>query len=132
MPSASLAPSAALDLESPVSCGQWPQIQSSTPAVFSYGGLSELLGRSPLSLQADFSRKPLSLPPAHLPPGTKNPLWILPEVLQWLAAQPAKTLRPAPAALAVAQARRRGRPTKAEQIARERELARLAVEGGAA
>ena len=99
-------------------------VQSSTPAVVGYAGLSELLGRSPHSLQADFSRKPGSLPPAHLPPGTKSPLWILSEVICWLAAQPSKAPRPAPSALAVAQARRRGRPTKCEQI-------RRAADGGA-
>lgn len=81
------------------------------PPVFGYDGLSQLLGRSRETLQADRCRKPHSLPPPCSPPGTKQPLWLLEDVIAWLeqyrqptAAQPA--------------AKKRGRPTKAEQIAR--------------
>ena len=43
------------------------------PPIFGYDRLATLLGRTVASLQADRCRKPLTLPPACTPPGTKSP-----------------------------------------------------------
>lgn len=80
---------------------------------FGYDGLSVLLGRSVATLQADRCRKPDTLPPACTPPGTKAPRWLLTDVLAWLAQhrEPKVRLRKQQSE------KRRGRPTKAEEIA---------------
>lgn len=104
---------------------QHQQVQAETfPQVLNALDLARLLNKTPSSIFTDRSRAPWRLPPACTPPGTKSPLWLLSDVLAWLRehrepAAPAPTLAPAPA-------RRRGRPTKAEQIARAR------AKGGAA
>lgn len=103
-------------------------IQVSYPPVIGYGELAELLGKTSHSLQADLSRAPWKLPPACHVPGTKSPRWLLSDVINWLAQyrekrdenQQVKPQKPT-------EKRRRGRPTKAEQIVRR---AALAVEGG--
>jgi hypothetical protein len=94
-------------------------IHLSFPPILGYGELAQLLKRTPASLQADFSRKRASLPPAYLPQGTKQPLWILTEVIAWLAKQPAKTPSRTPIE-ALSARTRRGAPTKADRIARQR------------
>ena len=71
------------------------------PPVFGYVLLSVLLSRTVGTLQADRCRKPESLPPACTPPGTRQPLWRLDDVLAWLEEH-----REAPAP------RRPGRPRK--------------------
>ncbi len=71
------------------------------PPVFGYMLLSVLLNRTVGTLQADRCRKPESLPPACTPPGTRQPLWRLEDVLAWLEEH-----REAPAP------RRPGRPRK--------------------
>lgn len=93
-----------------------------------YEGLSRLLaGRSARALQADRCRKPGSLPPACVIPGVKSPVWIVADVLAWLAAHREPTVpAPAPAKRHV------GRPTRREQLERAA-AARAAAdaEGGA-
>lgn len=84
---------------------------------FSYDGLSVLLGRSIPSLQSDLSRKPWALPPYCKIPGTKAPIWLLRDVLDWLAAHRVQTPEP-PAGAVVTHPARRGRPTKAEAARR--------------
>ncbi|MBN8767084.1 MAG: hypothetical protein J0I76_12245 [Thiobacillus sp.] len=100
------------------------------PPVLNVLQLAELIHKTPQSVLADRSRAPYRLPPACEPPGTKSPLWLLDDVLAWLAAhrqQPAA----APAAVIDRRVgeppRRRGRPTKAEQA---RRAAQAAQEGG--
>lgn len=93
-----------------------PVIQVSTPPVLGLEDLSPLLKKSIPAILADRSRAPEKLPPECTPPGTKQPLWLLTDVLTWLAGYRAG---PAPEAVA-GQPRRRGRPTKAEQIERGR------------
>ena len=82
------------------------------PPVVGYDGLSQLLCRSVVSLQADRCRAPESVPPACTPPGTRNPLWLTADVLAWLS-----QFRAAPV-VSPAQKPKRGRPTKALEIAR--------------
>jgi len=77
------------------------------PPSFSYEGLSILLCRTVGTLQADKCRKPDSLPPCCTPPGTRQPLWLLEDVLAWLSehretpaprrpGRPHKTRKPSP------------------------------------
>ena len=95
------------------------------PPIFGYHHLSQLLGRSVSTLQADRCRHADSLPPACTPPGTKSPRWILADVLAWLKQYEQAPGVKKPRALIPGQ-RGPGRPTKAEQIARREQ------EGGAA
>ena len=94
------------------------------PPVLGISELSILLKKSPAVILADRCRAPHRVPPSCEPPGTRQPLWLLEDVLNWLRQyqkQPAP--QPAPA--------RRGRPTKREQLERAR-AAQQAAEGGAA
>lgn len=93
-----------------------------TADVLDVGDLSRVLRKSVSSILADRSRAPHRLPPACTPHGTRQPLWILGDVLEWLAAHREPNV--APPAVEPAPPRR-GRPTKAEQ-------ARRAVEDGSA
>ena len=80
------------------------------PPIFGYEHLSILLGRTVGTLQADRCRKRGSLPPACTPPGTRQPLWLLSDVLAWLAEH-----REAP------PRRRPGRPEKTRHLRAARE-----------
>lgn len=97
------------------------------PPSFSYDGLSVLLGRSVAGLQADKCRKPWTLPPACKIPGAKSPVWLLTDVLDWLASHREPVAEP-PAGVVVTHPPRRGRPTKAE--AARRRAAAAAEKGG--
>ena len=99
---------------------QHQQIQAEPfPPVLNALDLGRLLNKNPSAIFADRSRAPWRLPPACTPPGTKSPLWLLDDVLAWLREhrEQRKPAHPAPDAPAPTK-RRRGRPTKAEQIAR--------------
>lgn len=93
--------------------------------------LSQLLHKNAATIIADRSRAPYRVPPSCEPPGSRTPLWIVEDVLNWLRSyQRPATLAPAPTAPraeATDQPRKRGRPSKAEQARR----AAQAVEGGA-
>lgn len=93
------------------------------PPVIGLKQLAELLQKKPWTVAADRSRAPHRLPPACTPPDTKQPLWLLDDVIAWLA----QHREPASQSPQAAAPRRRGRPTKAEEIARRAER-----EGGAA
>ena len=54
-----------------------------TPTV-SLRGLAELLCRSETTVRTDRTRCPESLPPACVLPGTKRPVWIVSDVMEWL------------------------------------------------
>lgn len=110
-----------------------PVIQVSTPPILGLEDLSPLLKKSIPAILADRSRAPGKLPPACTPPGTKQPLWLLTDVLAWLAThrEPGEDRPPTSRAPKAADPlapkedgadegarRRRGRPTKAAQIAR--------------
>lgn len=84
------------------------------PPIFGYDGLSQLLGRSRETLQADRCRKPHTLPPCCSPPDTKQPLWLLEDVITWLEQYREPAITPT-------TPRKRGRPTKAEQIAKRKQ-----------
>ncbi|ABM30998.1 hypothetical protein C8E08_2530 [Paracidovorax citrulli] len=89
--------------------------------------LAAVLHKSPASIRSDASRKPASLPPICRLPGTKRLLWRRPDVDAWLALFVAPVTLGVPMALAqlpnrteATRKRRRGRPTKSEQLARQR------------
>lgn len=99
--------------------------------------LSVLLKKSAPAIIADRSRAPHRVPPSCEPPGSKQPLWILEDVIAWLRshqrATAPVTATPAPAPAAeLAPPRRRGRPTKREQLERQQAAQQAQGKGGAA
>jgi len=83
--------------------------QSSNPVV-GLDGLSVLLHRDRATLIADRCRAPDRVPPAYRVAGTRQPLWLVEDVLQWLRQHPEDEALP----------RRPGRPKKTEQVHRQR------------
>lgn len=87
--------------------------------------LSAHIHKSVASIRSDATRNPASLPPICRLPGTKRLLWRIEDVDGWIALHiqrdsgvasiPADLDRP-----------RRGRPTKAKQVARRQQLAGVA------
>lgn len=82
--------------------------------------LSQYLHKSIASIRSDATRNPQSLPPICRLPNTKRLLWRLEDVEGWLAAHVEGMPRPATVAGSDDLRPRRGRPTKAEQVARQR------------
>lgn len=83
--------------------------------------LSQYLHKSVASIRSDASRNPQSLPPICRLPGTKRLLWRIEDVERWLA-EHVQGISIAVAASDPEQHRsHRGRPTKAEQLARRRQ-----------
>jgi len=78
--------------------------------------LAECLHKSVASIRSDATRNPRSLPPICRLPGTKRLLWRIEDVERWLEqyveSEPKLQEVPLPSE------RKRGRPTKAEQMAR--------------
>lgn len=96
---------------------------ASFPPVLNLLQLAELIHKTPQSVLADRSRAPHRLPASCEPPGTKSPLWLLIDVLEWLASHrlptvAAPTTPVAEVGTGSAPRPRRGRPTKAEQARR--------------
>lgn len=87
--------------------------------------LAAILHKSPASIRSDASRKSSSLPPICRLPGNKRLLWRQHDVDAWLAQFASLGVQQAAvqAASAVSKAKRRGRPTKKEQVTRERLIA---------
>lgn len=87
--------------------------------------LSIYLHKSVTSIRSDAHRNPSSLPPICRLPHTKRLLWRVEDVERWLASHvtgqtSTETSAPIPEPT-------RGRPTKAEQIARQRQAAQSAT-----
>jgi hypothetical protein len=89
--------------------------------------LAVILNKSPSSIRCDASRKPQSLPPICRLPGTNRLLWRVEDVEDWTA-QHVQNIghrtvpsRPVPSGLhrQLPQPKKRGRPTKSEQLARQ-------------
>lgn len=83
--------------------------------------LAQILRKSIHSVRHDVNRNPTALPPLCLLPGTRRLLWRLADVEVWINAHvvaPAPTV-PAAQLRADQPRRRRGRPTKAESLARQ-------------
>src|SRR5579875_3128482 len=70
------------------------------PAPRTYGPLLDLdelarvLHRDRETIKADRCRAPQRVPPAYKIPGTKEPLWLLDEVLEWLRQHPEHATAP--------------------------------------
>ncbi|MCP5268402.1 MAG: hypothetical protein H6943_05085 [Zoogloeaceae bacterium] len=75
--------------------------------------LSRLLRKTPASILADRSRAPWRLPPDTTPPGSKQPLWLLQDVLDWLAQFRKAATSPPPREESLVRC---GAPTKAERV----------------
>jgi hypothetical protein len=89
------------------------------PPIFGVDLLGLLLDKAPATILADRCRAPHKLPPACSPPGCKSPRWILEDVLNWLRQYQADQA----AAPAIPSPKKRGRPSKAEQVANARKIA---------
>lgn len=88
-------------------------------ALLTVDQLSNYLRKSVASIRSDATRNPQALPPICRLPGTKRLLWRVEDVERWLSAHVASEAvcsSDAPPILP----RRRGRPTKAEQLAKRR------------
>lgn len=55
-------------------------------------GLGRIIHRTGKTIIQDRLRRPSSLPPSILPPGTRKPLWIVADVIQWLREHPDTSL----------------------------------------
>jgi len=89
--------------------------------------LATFLNKSPSSIRCDATRKPYSLPPICRLPGTNRLLWRVEDVEEW-AARHVRNIehRSAPSRPVASnvqrqlqQPKKRGRPTKAERLARQ-------------
>lgn len=90
-------------------------------ALLTVDQLSEYLRKSVASIRSDATRNPAALPPRCRIPGTKRLLWRVEDVEHWLASHVA-TEEASQVRQPVMERGRRGRPTKAEQLAREKRL----------
>ncbi|MHB1075558.1 hypothetical protein [Thiobacillus sp.] len=97
-----------------------PPADTGIPPIFGVSVLSELIQKSPASILADRSRAPHRVPPSCEPPGSRQPLWLLSDVLDWLRHYQRAAVPPPAAPVAPDAPRRRGpgRPPKAEQARR--------------
>ncbi|HCR1545796.1 TPA: DNA-binding protein [Pseudomonas aeruginosa] len=89
-------------------------------ALLTVDQLSTYLHKSVASIRSDVTRNPQALPPLCRLPGTKRLLWRVEDVERWLA----EHVVVAAVAIPASAEPRRGRPTKAEQIAKQRQLSR--------
>ena len=91
--------------------------------------LSQYLHKSVASIRSDATRNPHSLPPICRLPGTKRLLWRMEDLEQWLARHVAPTASSRELLSSDSQPKKRGRPTKAEQVAKQRLQAQRPITG---
>lgn len=90
-------------------------MKTEDPAIFlTVEDLAARWHKSPVTIRSDASRAPHALPPLCRLPGLKRLLWRLVDVEAFEAGHVVSAEPPAPPAFS----RRRGRPTKAEQLRR--------------
>ena len=94
-------------------------------ALLTVDQLSQYLHKSVASIRSDATRNPASLPPICRLPGTKRLLWRIEDVERWVAQHIRGDFGTVPIPDDSAKPKR-GRPTKAEQVTRQRQNARLA------
>lgn len=87
--------------------------------------LAKCLHKSVASIRSDATRNPRSLPPICRLPGTKRLLWRVEDVEQWLAEHVEGLAVELATVVNKQDQPRRGRPTKAEAVARQRHRAEL-------
>lgn len=87
-------------------------------ALLTVDQLAEHLQKSVASIRSDATRNPQSLPPICRLPNTKRLLWRAEDVERWIGLHVAGGDSPNVAELPSSEKRRRGRPTKAESVAK--------------
>jgi hypothetical protein len=90
----------------------------SMQALLTVDQLAEHLQKSVASIRSDATRNPQSLPPICRLPNTKRLLWRAEDVERWIGLHVAAAESPNATELASPEKRRRGRPTKAESVAK--------------
>lgn len=90
----------------------------SMQALLTVDQLAEHLQKSVASIRSDATRNPQSLPPICRLPNTKRLLWRAEDVERWIALHVAGADSPGASELVLHGKRRRGRPTKAESVAK--------------
>lgn len=94
----------------------------SMQALLTVEQLAEYLRKSVASIRSDATRNPMSLPPICRLPGTKRLLWRQEDVDAWLARYVEANSETSDLAAVATPSTRRGRPTKASQVAKQRLL----------
>lgn len=87
-------------------------------ALLTVDQLAEQLQKSVASIRSDATRNPKSLPPICRLPNTKRLLWRVEDVERWIGQHVADEPFPDAPERPFAETRRRGRPTKAESVAK--------------
>lgn len=90
------------------------------PPVIGVEELAALLRKSVVTILNDRSRAPVKLPPECTPPGTKSPIWLLSDVLKWLADHRDNGREQRAIQKTVRCSQGRGRPTAVESAEAER------------
>lgn len=91
--------------------------------VVNYKGLAELLLRTPDTLRVALATRPDTLPPPIYTPGTKSPLWITGDVIDWLRSyqvESGEKRSRKPRVCADEKAPRRGAPPMRERVDAQR------------
>lgn len=88
----------------------------SFPPVLDVADLAVLMRQAVPTILSNRTRAPERVPPSCQPPGARQPLWLLEDVLAWLRQH--QHQRPVSAKAKVGA--KVGRPTKADQIARRK------------
>ncbi|RPE82062.1 hypothetical protein EDC50_1268 [Vulcaniibacterium tengchongense] len=91
-------------------------MQPHVPALLRVEDLAKRIHKSIASIRSDVCRNPQALPPMCRQPGTKRLLWREEDVNRWLEKHVVSAISSPPPP--VTAPRRRGRPTKVEQLAR--------------
>lgn len=90
--------------------------------------LATYIHKSVASIRSDVTRNPSSLPPICRLPGTKRLLWRIEDVERWIEQHiHSDSGEPRPSVPEKTTSPKRGRPTKAEQVARRRESNKAAA-----
>lgn len=90
----------------------------SMQALLTVDQLAEHLQKSVASIRSDATRNPQSLPPICRLPNTKRLLWRAEDVERWIGQHVADAVFLDVSELPLPEKRRRGRPTKAESVAK--------------
>lgn len=88
-------------------------------ALLTVDQLSVFLQKSVASIRSDATRNPMSLPPICRLPGTKRLLWRVEDVERWLENHVSSLIGSGSASADSVEAKR-GRPSKSEQIKKQK------------
>lgn len=99
-------------------------VTTAVAALLTVEQLAQCLHKSVASIRSDATRNPLSLPPICRLPGTKRLLWRAQDVERWLATHVELSTGHDAVPIGDVHTPKRGRPTKAEQVAKKRQFDR--------